>query len=246
MRERFVDINFKPQTMAVIAQANEIIEDFVGQGFKLTVRQLYYQFVRRVLIENSKESYNRLKSIINRARLAGYIDWDAIEDRTRERKTNNHWEDGTDLIKQLVEIFGIDLWAEQDYRPEVWIEKEALEGVIEDTCRQLDVPFFACRGYVSQSEQYDAGKRIAKMLADYQTPVIIHLGDHDPSGIDMTRDNDQRLQMFARRPDIEVVRIALNMNQVDELDLPPIPAKLTDSRLGGYAKRFGMKISPLY
>ena len=118
----------------------------------------------------------------------------------------------------------------------MWIEKEALIGVVERPCVELDVPFFACRGYVSQSEQWRAGERYRLGVPT----VVLHLGDHDPSGIDMTRDNRERLWTFARSSEqVEVHRIALNMDQVEELDPPENPAKLTDSRAGDYVARFG-------
>ena len=127
---------------------------------------------------------------------------------------------------------------EQDNYVEVWIEKEALAGIFNHICNSLDVPFFACRGYVSQSEQYAAGKRLERIASNGRHVTVIHLGDHDPSGIDMTRDNDERLWMFANGA-VEVKRIALNMDQVEEHNPPPNPAKITDTRYDKYVEAFG-------
>jgi hypothetical protein len=71
-----------------------------------------------------------------------------------------------------------------------------------------------------------------------QEPLIIHLGDHDPSGIDMTRDNRDRLGMFAQH-NVEVIRLALNMDQVEQYTPPPNPAKTTDSRAKDYIAAYG-------
>jgi hypothetical protein len=120
----------------------------------------------------------------------------------------------------------------------VWIEKEALVGVISGVCDELQVPYFACRGYNSQSEQWAAGRRFRGYLSKMQRPVVFHLGDHDPSGIDMTRDNEERLSLFAE-DQIEVERLALNMDQIRKYRPPPNPAKITDSRFTGYAKIHG-------
>ncbi len=133
----------------------------------------------------------------------------------------------------------IDHWEDQEFRPEVWIEKEALIGVIEDICEELDVDYFACKGYVSQSSMYEAYQRLERVMLEGQTPVIIHLGDHDPSGIDITRDIGARQDLFGGG--VRVVRLALNMDQVEKYDPPPNPAKLTDSRVGNYLDRFGDK-----
>jgi len=86
----YKDKNFSPSTLAVIDQANEIIDEYQTDGLKLTLRQLYYQFVSRALIANKQSEYKRLGSIINDARLAGLVDWKAIEDRTRNLKRNSH------------------------------------------------------------------------------------------------------------------------------------------------------------
>ena len=91
---------------------------------------------------------------------------------------------------------------------------------------RLRVPYFACRGYVSQSESFAAGVRFADHFRRRQTPIVFHLGDHDPSGIDMTRDNADRLHLFAGQR-VEVRRLALNMEQIEEFNPPPNPAKET-------------------
>ena len=133
--------------------------------------------------------------------------------------------------------FKLDKWDNQPFYPEVWIEKEALVGVIARICEDLDVPYFACKGYTSQSEMWRAAVRMEEREDRGQTPIIIHLGDHDPSGIDMTRDIEERHELFMGG--IEVRRIALNYNQIEEYKPPPNPAKMTDSRAKGYVRMYG-------
>lgn len=235
MKIQYIERKFSQRSLETIDVANDIINEYRADGFILTLRQLYYQFVARGLIENTLRSYKRLGSVVNDARLAGLVDWSAIEDRTRNLVENPHWWDPREIIASSAYSFRIDKWEGQPRRVEVWIEKEALAGVIADVCEKLDVPFFACRGYPSQSEMWGAGQR----LADYDgDPIIIHLGDHDPSGVDMTRDIEDRLAMFAERH-VEVNRIALNMDQIEEYGPPPNPAKITDSRSPRYVRQFG-------
>lgn len=237
--QTFEPRQFRPAAVAQIAQANEIIEEYSEQGFILTLRQLYYQFVARGLIPNTERSYKNLGNLISKARLAGQIDWQAIEDRTRNLKAPNHWLSPQEMVDTCVRQYRVDLWAGQRRRPEVWIEKEALVGVIADVCDELDVAYFACKGYVSQSEQWRAGIRASTRLSQHgQETVILHLGDHDPSGLDMTRDNHDRLSLFARTG-IDVDRLALNMDQVEQYGPPPNPAKVTDSRSGPYIDQYG-------
>lgn len=231
---------FKPATLATIEQANEIIAEYQAQGFTLTLRQLYYQFVARDLVPNTEKSYNRIGDILNKGRLAGLIDWDAIEDRTRSVQNWIRRKDPKQALEVALRQYGIDMWKNQPTRVEVWIEKEALAGVIHDVCGENDVPYFACRGYVSQSEQWRAGRRFKNARRLYkQKTIVLHLGDHDPSGMDMTRDNADRLDMFNSTGSTKVRRIALTENQIREYDPPPNPAKVTDSRFEAYAAEFG-------
>jgi hypothetical protein len=238
LKIQYITNRFKENSQHLIKIANQIIEEYQAQGYSLTLRQLYYQFVARDYIENSQKSYKNLGSLVNDARLAGLIDWWAIEDRTRNLRGNSHWDSPADMIKTCENQFAYDKWADQPYAPEVWIEKDALIGVIEGPCNSLDVPYFACRGYSSQSEQWRAGRRFKRALERGQIPIVFHLGDHDPSGIDMTRDNKTRLSMFAGL-EIHLKRLALNYDQVEEYNPPPNPAKLTDSRCKNYIQRFG-------
>lgn len=237
-KEAFIERDFKDGSLAVIQHAAKIIAEYQAQGFTLTLRQLYYQFVSRDLIANKQTEYKRLGSIINDARLAGHIDWLAIEDRTRNVRTVNAWADPAEVIETVADQYKEDLWQGQLYRPEIWIEKDALIGVIEPVCEKYRVPFYACRGYSSQSETYRAGKRFEAQIAEGLLPVVLHLGDHDPSGVDMTRDNADRLETFAYQP-VEVRRLALNMDQIRRYNPPPNPAKESDSRSTGYIEKFG-------
>lgn len=234
----YIRKNFRGQSLAAIDQANHIIAEYIADGYDLTLRQLYYQFVARGLIENTERSYKNLGKTINDGRMAGLIDWDSIVDRTRNLKRNPHWGLPSEIIQSAARGYKIDKWADQTYRIEVWIEKEALAGILDSVCPEFDVNYFSCRGYVSQSEQWRAGIRLLNYQKNGQQPIIIHLGDHDPSGIDMTRDIEDRLCVFGVHGEV-VRRIALNMPQIEERQPPPNPTKLSDSRAVEYVARFG-------
>ena len=130
----------------------------------------------------------------------------------------------------------LDRWEDQPNYVEVWIEKDALVGVISSICNELDVPYFSCRGYTSQSEMWRAARRFQRQ-SKKETRTIIHLGDHDPSGIDMTRDIQDRLDLF--EADVYVKRVALTMDQIEHYAPPPNPTKLSDARASGYIKNYG-------
>ena len=235
----YINKKFRAARLNTIATANEIIEEYAQQGYDLTLRQLYYQMVARGYIENSERSYKNFGDTIDDGRLAGLIDWSHIVDRTRNLRQNGHWRNPADIMRSVVRSFQIDKWESQPYRVETWVEKDALVGVISNVCNRLDVPYFACRGYTSQSEMWAAAQRLMRYRELGQTPVILHLGDHDPSGIDMTRDIIDRLELFSGG--IEGERLALNWDQIEEHNPPPNPAKLTDSRAEVYVAQYGLE-----
>lgn len=255
---RYGDIKVNPARLAIIAQANEIIAEYAEAGFDLTLRQLYYQFISRDLFPeswadsvtgstNNERSYDKLGIIIADGRMAGLIDWDAITDRTRSVNRNAHWDSPASIIAACASQFRLDKWLRQPRHVEVFVEKEALLGVIDGVCRELDVPFFACRGYSSVSALWEAGhERMRPIMAQphKEQLSVLYLGDHDPSGLDMDRDLKERLQLFVGHlnnvaTEIEVVRLALTRAQIDEFDPPPNPAKISDVRAAKYISEHG-------
>jgi hypothetical protein len=234
---RYIEKKMRADSLLVVKQANEIIAEYEKQGYDLTLRQLYYQFVSRDLLTNNQANYKRLGDIINDARLLGMIDWNSITDRTRGVESIDTWNSPDEIISACSKQFKIDLWETQKYRVEVWIEKEALAGVFERVCKEERVSYLSCRGYTSQSEMWRAAQRLMEYQDKDQQPVILHFGDHDPSGIDMSRDIKDRLALFGAN--VEFKRLALNKAQVDEYDPPPNPAKATDTRFEDYRSVYG-------
>jgi hypothetical protein len=226
------------EALGMIEKVNVIIKQYQAQGYDMTLRQVYYQLVSKDWIPNQPREYDRLGRIISDGRRAGLIDWHAIVDRTRNLKGIQHWDSPTEIIDAVRDGYRRDKWETQDYRVEVWIEKDALAGVFQRICNQLDVPYFACRGYPSDSETWAASQRFGGYIAAGQTPIILHFGDHDPSGIDMTRDIIDKMQLFGCYG-VEVRRLALSMEQVEEFSPPPNPAKTRDPRFQSYQDTYG-------
>lgn len=243
MFAKFKEHRFNDSSAEIIDQAADICTEYESLGFTITLRQLYYQFVARGLLDNNQKNYKRLGSIVNDARLAGELDWDWLEDRTRNLSAPATWSSPKQIIDACVSSYQIDKQNTQPVYVEVWVEKEALAGIIGDVADTLEVPHFACRGYPSSSELFAAGQRFRHRLAttEARSVCVIHLGDHDPSGIDMTRDIEERVGMFmdTRSWQLDVRRIALNYDQIRRFNPPPNPAKTTDSRFDGYASKFG-------
>lgn len=234
---KYQEKKFRHSSLVLIAKCEDILNRYHDAGYDMTLRQLYYQLVAADEIPNKKESYDNLGSLITDARLAGYLDWEMMVDRTRGLRGIAHYENPQERVKFAAYGYAIDKWKYQQFRPEVWIEKEALAGVFQRICNELDVPYFSCKGYSSASAMWRAAQRFENYQREGKTPVIFHFGDHDPSGMDMTRDIDDRIELFMGG--VSVRRLALNMNQIEQYNPPPNPAKITDSRAANYIDLYG-------
>lgn len=247
-RIAYQNMKISQDRLDVIQQCNDIIAEYQADNLLLTLRQLFYQLVSRDIIPNTVQSYKRVGDIVNDARMCGLMDWSAIEDRTRNLDSQPHWDDPAAILDACASQFRIDRWADQPNYVEVWVEKEALAGVFARACEPLDVPLFCCRGYTSQSEMWSAAQRFIRKIRANKEVHILHFGDHDPSGIDMTRDIIDRITMFvahhvggAMASRFKVHRLALNMDQISLYNPPENPAKMTDSRFASYEAQFGDK-----
>ncbi|MFA5037144.1 MAG: hypothetical protein WC479_08225 [Candidatus Izemoplasmatales bacterium] len=234
---KYKDIKIREAGLKIIEFANAVIAEEKSKGRSMTLRGVYYRLVAANIIANKSSEYDRLGQLLNNARLAGLMDWRGIEDKTRNVRGNAHWRNLSHRIQSAAWSHAIDKWFNQPYYIEVWVEKDATSGPIEQAAELMDVQWFSCRGYTSQTEMWEAAVRLANKAKDGRTPLILHFGDHDPSGIDMSRDIQERLEMFMGG--VEFVRVALNYDQIQQHHLPENPVKSTDSRSDGYRSKFG-------
>lgn len=254
-KQRFKYVNFRSDALSVIDQCNEILDEYQEQGLTLTLRQLYYQFVSRDLFTddrkwsqrdgkwvrdpngsiNADPNYKWLGGILRDARLAGLVDWDAIEDRGRQPRRAAEWHSLSSLVDSAVAAFRLRRWEGQDYYVELWVEKDALAGVLEPLSEAAHVTLMVNKGYSSLSAMKEAAERF--QMHDNRQLVLFYIGDHDPSGEDMVRDVRDRLELFG--VDVDVRKIALTMDQVKQYRPPPNPTKMSDSRARDYIAKFG-------
>lgn len=237
MKEAFLKATLNDRRLAQAEICNRIIEDYLAQGLRLTLRQLYYQLVTMNEIPNQERAYKNLGKLVSDARLQGLVDWDAIEDRVRIPRTPQEFENLGELVDVAKRAYRLPRWRGQPEYIELWVEKDALSGVLAPLATEYHVTLMVNRGYSSQSAMYGSAKRFDAQ--DAQLCTVLYLGDHDPSGEDMVRDVADRLQILARASAIEVEKIALTWEQVQHYDPPPNPTKLTDSRAEGYIAQYG-------
>jgi len=240
MKEAFKEVNFKGDSLARIAQCNEIVAEYSAQKLRLTLRQLYYQLVSRDIIENVERSYKNLSSLVTDARMAGLMDWNAIEDRVRVPRVQNDFESVKELVDAAVRSYRLPRWKGQDNYVELWVEKDALAGVLRPIASKYHITLMVNRGYSSASAMYESAQRFIESASDAGREMhLLYLGDLDPSGEDMVRDVGARLQLFGA--DVVVEKIALTMDQVKKYKPPPNPAKTTDPRAADYIAKHGSK-----
>lgn len=203
----------------------------------LTIRGLHYQLVSRGMT-NDIQHYKRVVAATGDARWQGLISFNAFSDRDRYLACETEAEPsiyGDKLDKAKYQVgawmreYSLNMWENQTYYPEVFIEKKALEGVFIKPCERHRIALGACKGYPSLTFLHDATKRFKDAYNRGQQPVIIYFGDYDPSGEDIPRALEENIKLLGC-PQIEVRRIALKEWQVVDWKLPPAPTKVTDSR----------------
>lgn len=232
-RELFRHWKPKQETLELVAHCSQIIEEL--SAYRLTLRQLYYQLVSRNIIPNEERSYKNLSRVVTRARLAGLLDWSAIEDRVRQPDLPLEYDNLQDLVYWSLESYRLPRWKGQEYYAELWVEKDALASVLRPLAQMYHVTLMVNRGYSSASAMYDSAKRF--LLHREQDCMLFYLGDLDPSGEDMVRDIRDRLLEFDAP--VRVEKIALTMDQVQEYQPPPNPAKMTDPRAADFISKYG-------
>lgn len=232
MKEQFSDkLRLSKSNIEMLNRINNILEEYVVDGYTLTLRQLYYQLVSRDIIPNNDKEYAKLSNILKNGRMAGIVDWSSIEDRVRVPKIP-YWVNGiNDAINDTIHQYRLDRMKGQSRKIEVWVEKDALSNVLYRVTSKYHVNLMVNRGYSSVSAMYDAYRRLKK------DDVILYFGDHDPSGMDMIRDVKERLCEFGIN--IDVKPVALTMEQIKKFNPPPNPAKISDPRAKWYIEKYG-------
>jgi hypothetical protein len=159
MRQAYKSINFRRDSLERIKLCNTIVREYMDAGLRLTLRQLYYQLVSRNVVPNTEKSYKALGNLVSDGRLAGLIDWDAIEDRNREPVIWAEYANVQELVEETQYRYRLPRWEGQDNYVELWVEKAALAGVLRPLASKYHVTMMVNRGYSSQSAMYESAKR---------------------------------------------------------------------------------------
>jgi hypothetical protein len=151
----------------------------------------------------------------------------------RESDVESSVETAKEEIKAWATDYHKNRWENQPIYPEVFIEKKALQGVFENTCRKWNVALNPCKGYPSLTFLYEAKRRFESALYNGKKPLILYFGDYDCSGENIPETIINNLNRMGLE-EIELKRIALMENQVIEWKLPPAPTKVSDTRAANW------------
>lgn len=162
MKERIRKVKFRPDSLERIEQLAAIVDEYQQQGLRLTARQLYYQCVTRMIVPNKDTEYKKLTALLTDARYAGMIDWDAIEDRGREPNSPSQWSDPARLVESALRAYRLPRWDGQPKYVELWVEKQALAGVLEPIASEFHATLMVNKGYSSASAMKESADRIRK------------------------------------------------------------------------------------
>lgn len=245
MKIQYTDrLRFSPENMSMLDTINSILEEYMADDYTLTLRQLYYQLVSQDIIPNNQKEYTKLSTILKRGRMAGIVDWDAIEDRGRQPKLPYSVTGIKDAMNDTIDQYRLDRMKDQSTYIEVWVEKDALSNVFLRVTEEYHIRLMVNKGYSSCSAMHEAFRRFKQnMILNNQDGLILYFGDHDPSGIDMVRDIRERMDEFGihNYGNFSVERPALTIQQVRQFKCPENPAKMSDPRAEWYVKEHGYK-----
>ena len=219
----------------IVPAVNDILSQY---NMRMTIRQIFYRLVAKHLIQNTLSQYKNLSRILVKARERGDVDWTDIEDRSRTTIGRDGGFESVDHFLTYTEenfkegwrYFTMPMWTNQPNFLEVWVEKDALSALVSDVAEGFRVRTCPARGYSSFTYVKEGADRLADI--EGKNIIVLYLGDYDPSGLDITRDLENRLQAYGI-PDVDVKRIALTLDQIRQYSLPPMMAKSKDPR---YAK----------
>jgi len=220
------------RTKKAIETLKEHLYGVVEELQPVTVRQVFYQMVNRGLIAKTEAEYdNSVGRLLTQMRLEGELPFDWIADNTRWMRKPRTYSSLESAIKRTAEAYRRSVWDCQDVYVEVWLEKDALAGILYDITAPWDVPLMVVRGFSSISYLHEAAETI--MAVDKPT-YLYYFGDYDPSGVDIPRNVEVRLREFAPEAEIYFERVAVNPDQIVEMNLPTRPTKKSDSRSKGF------------
>jgi hypothetical protein len=222
MRKSARHYRTKKQMGDVLGAIRRILNEAESQ---ITVRHLFYRLVGLGMIPKTESAYQLLGRHLSKWRRSEEIPWSSFADNTRWHIRQPSFDGVQDALNNTVETYRRNLWATQPYYVEVWVEKDAIAGIVAETANAFGVPVFVCRGFASLSSLYSAANTFKQAIENEKTVTIFHLGDHDPSGV-AAGESVRRAFRDDFDVDLRFIRVAVTEEQIQQLSLPTRPTKM--------------------
>lgn len=190
------------------------IRSILQRNHPQTVRQVFYRLVSQGAIAKTEAEYKgTVIKQLTKMRLAGDLPFGYIADNTRWVRKPTTYDSKEDALFRTAQTYRRNILNDQNCYIEIWLEKDALAGVLYQETKTYDIPLFVNRGYASLTYLYDATKYLER---EGKTTYIYYFGDHDPSGLDIARNTLARIRQFALDCDIHFRRVAVTEEQILE------------------------------
>ena len=221
----------KRRSKAEISAIKAQLYRLLAAEHPMSVRQVFYRLVSMGVVAKTESEYkNTVVRLLGEMRRAGEIKFAWIADSTRWMRKPDTYSSLENMLRYSAQSYRRAVWDNQDAYVEIWLEKDALAGVLYGETEKWDVPLMVTRGYPSISYLYSAAEAISEQDERGKTSHLYYFGDYDPSGLDIPRRVERDLREFAPGAEIEFERVAVTPEQVEELGLATRPTKSTDSR----------------
>lgn len=219
-------------TKVEVAGRREALLDLAHELAPATVRQVFYQATVRGIVEKTEAGYDKVQDDLVILRRSGDLEYEALADSTRWQRKPITYSNVESALRTAAHYYRKDLWEEADCYVEVWLEKDALAGVVMPVTDIYDVPLMVARGYASLSFLHSAAKHIARLnVPTYNLPPgRLRSFGRERRGEDQANPEGDG----APEADIQFMRLAVTPNQINTWNLPTRPTKTTDSRAKGF------------
>jgi hypothetical protein len=214
----------------------EASKTILGAESPMTVRQLFYRLVSAEVIANCRGDYQKVSRVMTRARNLDLISWDAIVDRSRPVYQACTWLNLAERFEHVARTYRRDAWQDQPVYVEVWSEKDAVVGSIQEVTERYAVTLRPTRGFSSTTNVHE----LAELFINIGKPVFVfYIGDHDPSGRCMDSEIVKRVRSYGA--EFTLTRLAIHRADIRKFKLPPLQIKPADSRADAFERKYGTK-----
>lgn len=222
------------RTKSTMENLETTIYETVAKSYPVTIRQLFYRLVAAGVIPKTEQQYKgTVCRLLTMMRKNNKLPFDWVVDDSRYARKPQSYNCLEHMLEDVQEDYRRDLWNEQNCYVEIWSEKEAIANLLLRVTAKWDVPLMVSKGYSSTTFLHSAAETIAGI---YKPVFLYYFGDYDPSGCDISRYVEQEIRGYAPDADVSFARVAVNEEQIAELDLQTRPTKKGDPR----AKKFGL------